>query len=153
MICKSYEIKKINFNNYSALLLYGKNEGLKNQIIAELVKNKEIASNYEEKEILDKPEIFFENLLNKSLFETEKIIIIKRSTDKIFSVLSKALDKNPKDVKIIIDADGLEKKSKLRAFFEKDKKVFVYQYILIIIKPYLKLLMNILEKKKYQSHH
>ncbi len=122
MIYKTYEIKKINFSNYSALLLYGKNEGLKNQIIAGLVKNKEISSNYEEKEILDKPEIFFENLLNKSLFETEKIIIIKRSTDKIFSILSKIIDKIPKDVKILLDADSLEKKSKLRAFFEKDKK-------------------------------
>ena len=122
MIFKSYETKKINFNNYSYLLLYGKNEGLKNEIISDLLKKQENLSKYEEKEVLDNPEIFLENLLNKSLFEKEKIIIIKRSSDKIFSTLSKIIDKNPEDIKIIIDAESLEKRSKLRSFFEKDKK-------------------------------
>ena len=122
MIFKSYETKKINFNNYSYVLLYGKNEGLKNEIISDLLKKQENLSKYEEKEVLDNPEIFLENLLNKSLFEKEKIIIIKRSSDKIFSTLSKIIDKNPEDIKIIIDAESLEKRSKLRSFFEKDKK-------------------------------
>ena len=122
MIFKSYETKKINFNNYSYLLIYGKNEGLKNEIISDLLKEQENLSKYEEKEVLDNPEIFLESLLNKSLFEKEKIIIVKRSSDKIFSTLSKIIDKNPEDIKIIIDAEGLEKRSKLRSFFEKDKK-------------------------------
>ena len=122
MIFKSYETKKINFNNYSYLLIYGKNEGLKNEIISDLLKEQENLSKYEEKEVLDNPEIFLESLLNKSLFEKEKIIIVKRSSDKIFSTLSKIIDKNPEDIKIIIDAESLEKRSKLRSFFEKDKK-------------------------------
>ena len=122
MIFKSYETKKINFNNYPYLLLHGKNEGLKNEIISDILKNQETLTKYDEKEVLDNPEIFLENLLNKSLFEKEKIIIIKRISDKIFPVLSKIIDKNPEDIKIIIDAENLEKKSKLRSFFEKDKK-------------------------------
>ena len=122
MIFKSYETKKINFNNYPYLLLHGKNEGLKNEIISDILKNQETLTKYDEKEVLDNPEIFLENLLNKSLFEKEKIIIIKRSSDKIFSTLSKIIDKNPEDIKIIIDAESLEKRSKLRSFFEKDKK-------------------------------
>ena len=111
MIFKSYETKKINFNNYPYLLLYGKNEGLKNEIISDLLKNQQTFSKYDEKEVLDNPEIFLENLLNKSLFEKEKIIIIKRISDKIFPILSKIIDKNPEDIKIIIDAESLEKRS------------------------------------------
>ncbi len=121
MIFKSYEINKINFDNYSFLLFYGKNEGLKNEIIHKLLNGKQISSKYEEKEVLDNSEVFIENVLNKSLFETEKIIIIKRASDKIFSILSKIIDKNPKGTKIFIDAESLEKRSNLRSFFEKDK--------------------------------
>ena len=121
MIFISYETNKINFDNYSFLLLHGKNEGLKTKIISDLLKNKKISSNYEEKEVLDNPEIFLENLLTKSFFETEKILIIKRATDKIFNILFSVAEKNLEDIKILIDSDNLEKKSKLRTFFEKDK--------------------------------
>ncbi len=120
MIIKSYETKKIDLKKNQFILLYGKNEGLKNQIKIELLKNKTITSSYEEKEITDNLNNFFENLSSKSFFENEKLIIINRATDKIFKILFEVIDKKIEDLIIIVDADNLEKKSKLRTFFEKN---------------------------------
>ena len=123
MILKSYEINKINQNINHFILFYGKNEGLKNEALNILVKNKKNISNYEEKEILDNEHDFIENILSKSLFEQEKFIVIKRSTDKILSIIETLHLKNLEDTTIILNSDNLEKKSKLRSFFEKDKKL------------------------------
>ena len=81
MILKNYQIGKINFNLNNLILFYGKNEGFKNEAINNLTKNKKEISIYEEKEILDNPNNFFENVVSKSLFETEKLIIIKRASE------------------------------------------------------------------------
>ena len=121
MIVKSYEIKKINLKESPFVLFYGKNEGLKNEAKLNLLKNKIISDNYEEKEILENSNSFLESIFSKSLFEEEKIIIIKRASDKILSILSEIFDKNINEIIIIIEADILEKKSKLRSFFEKEK--------------------------------
>ena len=121
MIIKSFDLKKINLSINKTILLYGKNEGLKNETINNFVKNTESITKYEEKEILENINNFLENIFSKSLFESEKIIIIKRVTDKILKVIEEITEKNIKDIKIILDADILEKKSKLRSFFEKDK--------------------------------
>ena len=83
MILKSFEIKKLNLNINHLILFYGKNEGLKNEALDILIKDKNKISNYEEKEILDNENNFIENILSKSLFDQEKFIIIKRATDKI----------------------------------------------------------------------
>jgi DNA polymerase-3 subunit delta len=137
MIFKSYEINKINQNINHLILFYGKNEGLKNEALDILIKNKNNISNYEEKEILDNENFFIENILSKSLFEKEKTIVIKRATDKILKIIEILHLKNLEDTTIIINAENLEKKSKLRSFFEKDKNLFVYLFILIMIKHYL----------------
>ena len=121
MIIKNFQINTINLNKNPFILLYGKNEGLKNQIKFELLKNEKITENYDEKEIIDNENNFTESLYTKSLFENKKLIIINRATDKIFKVLSEIIDKKINDLIIIIDANSLEKKSKLRSFFEKDK--------------------------------
>ena len=122
MIIKSYEINKINpvLNNF--LLFYGKNEGLKNEITKIIIKEQSNVLHYDEKEILDNENDFIESILTKSLFEEKKIIIIKRSTDKILKIVENLHSKNIEDV-IIINADNLEKKSKLRSYFEKNKKL------------------------------
>ena len=122
MIIKSYELNKINFDQNKLILFYGKNEGLKNDSINNLLKNKENISKYEEKEILENTNIFLENVFSKSLFENEKIIIIKRVTDKILKIIEEIEEKKIEDLKIIINADILEKKSKLRSFFEKSRE-------------------------------
>ncbi len=121
MIIKNFEIKNVNLDKNPFILLYGKNEGFKNQIKNELLKNKPITSTYEEKEILDNLDHFTESIYTKSLFENEKLIVINRATDKIFKILSEIIDKKIKDLIIILNAENLEKKSKLRSYFEKDK--------------------------------
>ena len=123
MILKFYEIEKANLELHKFLLFYGKNEGLKNEIIKKLISYKENTLVYDEKEILDNQDIFYENTLSNSLFEKHKTIIIKRSTDKIFKIIEELIIKDVDDVLIILNADNLEKKSKLRSFFEKNKKL------------------------------
>jgi len=123
MIVKSYEISKI-IDNFNIYLFYGKNQGLKDESINEILKrNKVKAFSYDEKQILDEREIFFENILSGSLFEDDKIIIINRASDKIYDVVQELIDREIKSVKIIINSDTLEKKSKLRSLFEKKKNL------------------------------
>ena len=122
MIIKSYEIKKINLENNQFILFYGKNEGLKNEATSSLIKKKNKILSYEEKEILDNQDYFIENISTKSLFEEDKIIIVKRATDKILKIIEEIDGKNFESISIIINSDNLEKKSKLRSFFEKNKK-------------------------------
>ena len=123
MIIKSFEIKKINLKNIKLILLYGKNEGLKSQEIKNLINNNYKVFTYEEKEVLNSQVEFLENTLNKSLFESKKVIIIKRASDKIINIVQEINKKNLEDTAIILNADSLEKKSKLRTFFEKDKEL------------------------------
>ena len=122
MIIKSFEINKINLDKNKFLLFYGKNEGLKSEVKNNLLKNKNLTAKYDEKEIIENSDILIEDLNSKSLFEDEKTIIVNRATDKIFKIISEIVEKQIKETIIIIDAENLEKKSKLRSFFEKDKK-------------------------------
>ena len=122
MIIKSFEINKINLDLNNLFLLYGKNNGFKNEFTKNIIKKKNNVFNYEEKDILDNKDNFIEELLTKSLFDDQKIIIIKRSTDKILNIIEDVFSKKIKDI-IILNADNLEKKSKLRSFFEKDKEL------------------------------
>ena len=121
MIIKSFEINKININKNKFILLYGKNEGLKTEVTNTLLKSKVGIKIYEEKEILDNPDIFLESITSQSLFETEKVIIIKRVTDKFTKFIEKMASINNENISIIFYADNLEKKSKLRSLFEKNK--------------------------------
>ncbi len=122
MILKSFELDKINLKKNKIILFYGKNEGLKKECILKLTKDLSNIQTYEEKEIIQNSDNFLENILSKSLFEDEKVIIIKRASEKILKVLEGIKDKNLDDLNIIIDAENLEKRSKLRIFFEKEKR-------------------------------
>ena len=128
MIIKSFEIQKVNLNKHEIVLLYGKNDGLKNEAIEFLTKKNENIFNYEEREILDDLKNFAENIKTQSLFEKRKTIIIKRATDKIFKIFDEIDNETTIDFSIIINAESLDKKSKLRAFFEKNKKYVVIPY-------------------------
>ena len=122
MLIKSFEIKKVNINDNPIVLFYGKNEGLKNQTKLNLIGNKKVSSIYEEEEILNKTNEFFESICSKSLFEEEKIIIINRVTEKLLKVISEIIENEFDNLIIILDSDYLDKKSKLRSLFEKSKK-------------------------------
>jgi DNA polymerase-3 subunit delta len=148
MILKSYEINKINQNINHVILFYGKNEGLKNEALNVLNKNRKNISNYEEKEILDNENIFIENILSRSLFEEEKSIVIKRATDKILKVIEILHSKNLDDIKIIINSENLEKKSKLRSFFEKHKEFICVPFYPDNDQTLSKLAYNFLRDKK-----
>ena len=147
MIIKSYEINKINPDLYNFLLFYGKNEGLKNEITKIIIKKQSNVLHYDEKEILDNENDFIESILTKSLFEEKKIIIVKRSTDKILKIVENLHSKNIEDV-IIINADNLEKKSKLRSYFEKNKKLICVPFYPDNDQTLSKLAYNYLKDKK-----
>jgi len=125
MILKSFELSKIKLNEYKFYLLYGDNEGLKEEIIKNLFEKNysDKIHRYEEKEILDNINNFFNSVLTKSFFDNEKLIIIHRATDKIIEIVEELLEKNPEDIQIILDSKNLEKKSTLRKFFEKEKSI------------------------------
>ena len=121
MILKSYEIKKINFKKNNLILFYGKNEAVKDQAIKLINKNKQIFI-FDENEILENQNNFLETVTNKSLFEEERTILIKRASDKILKIIEYVYSKDLKDINIIVNSDELEKKSRLRSFFEKEKE-------------------------------
>ena len=122
MIIKSFETSKINTSKNNIILMYGRNDGLKRQLTDKLNSNFDNIEIYEEKEILDNSNNFLENILNKSLFSEKQIFLIKRASDKIHKIIEEIRLKEISDT-IIIHSDNLEKKSKLRSYFEKDKKL------------------------------
>ena len=125
MIIKSFELDKLNLIKSNLHLIYGNNEGIKEDII-----NKYYLNNfdgdvlkYEEQEILSNKDEFISSLLTKSLFDNKKLIIISRATDKLFVLFSEFLEREISDIQIIIKSSTLEKKSKLRSIFEKEKQM------------------------------
>ena len=130
MIVKSYEVQKnaSNFLKYNFYLLYGENLGLKKDIrdiIKTAVKQKndsiEMLSLYET-EIINNEKIFFNFIYSGSLFSNKKIITISEASDKIMKKITSVYNEYPENVFLIIFSNILEKKSKLRNFFETGKK-------------------------------
>ncbi len=121
MIIKTFELSKIS-NNIIFFLLYGKNEGLKTECINKILdKSDGKIFYYDEKQIKDETETFYENILSNSLFESRKIIIINRASDKIHDIIQDLIGRDINNIKIIINAGILETRSKLRSLFEKKK--------------------------------
>ena len=147
MILKSHEIKKINFQKNNLILLYGKNEALKDHAIKLINKNKQIFI-FDEKEILENQNYFLETVTTKSLFEKEKTILIKRASDKILKVIEYIYSKDLKDINIIVNSDELEKKSKLRIFFEKGKECFCVPFYPDNEQTLIKLAYNFFKENK-----
>ena len=125
MILQSTELNNLKLNLYNFYLFYGVNEGLKEVTIKNLfeINYQDKIYRYEEKEILHNISNFFDNVLTKSFFDNEKLIIINRATEKIKEVVEELIEKKPVDIKIILNSKNLEKKSTLRKIFEKDKSV------------------------------
>ena len=130
MIIKSYEVQKneSNLSKYNFFLLYGENFGLKKDIkdiIKIAIKQKddslEMLSVYET-EIFDNEENFYNSIYSGSLFSNKKIITIFDATDKIMKKIDSVYDTYTENVFLVIISGILEKKSKLRNFFETSKK-------------------------------
>ena len=125
MIIKSFEHQKIDLSKNNFFLLYGENEGHKKQIIEQKFKKfySENIYSYDESEVLSNQEIFFNNIFTKSFFENEKLITISRVSDKIKDIIEEILEKNTEGLVLILNAGLLEKKSKIRSLFEKNKNL------------------------------
>ena len=123
MIIKVFEFNKLKTSNYKFYLFYGKNEGLQNEIIKKYFVDKfeGQVDKYDENEFISNSETIFSELLNKSLFENEKILIISRVSEKILKYIEELSEKNLNDLKIILKSAPLEKRSKLRNYYEKNK--------------------------------
>ena len=126
MIYKSYLIEK-NFSiNESLTLFYGENLGLKNLFqkkIKEQNKDSEIIS-YNQEDILKDENQIYNEILNRSLFNVKKVFLINGVSDKIIDQIQKN-EKIIDDRKIYFFSEKLEKKSKLRNYFEKSTNTAV----------------------------
>ena len=147
MILKHYDILKKNIAD-KFILFYGKNEGHKNQIINNLLKTTKEIFKYEEKEILVNSDAFIDKILTKSLFEKKKIILINRASDKIIKIIENIDGKEISDVSILINSETLEKKSKLRSYFEKSKKHICIAFYPDNEQTLFKLTSDFLKKKE-----
>ena len=124
MIIKNYQLETNNISKHNFFLFYGDNEGFKNEKINFILETTNYKKySYNEKEVLNNIENFSNSLLTKSFFDNEKIIIIKNATDKILNLLKDIIKRKIDEIIIIFDADILDKKSKLRNFFEKEKSL------------------------------
>ena len=148
MIIKSYEVKKIDLNKNKIILLYGKNEGAKKEAINSLILNKKEIFNYDQNEILENQNVFFDNIYSQSLFEEDKTIIIKRTNDKISNIIDEINLNKISKTKIILESESLEKKSKLRSKFEKDKNFICVPFYPDNEQTLIKLAIDYLKKRK-----
>ena len=129
MISKFYEINKYK-EKVNLYLFYGENEGQKLDIIKTSFDNftKENTYKYSEKDIIQNNQLFFNKIYSKSFFEKEKLILIYDITDKILDLIKEAMDADTSEIKIILLTKKLEKKSKIRNFFEKSKKILIVPF-------------------------
>ena len=123
MILKHYQLSNIKNIKSNYFLIYGENEGLKTEAINIIKKSgfTKIVYRYDESEILNNYDNFLNEITNKSFFEENKLIIISRVSEKIYTLIDEIRNAEIDDVKIIMNSGKLDKKSKLRQNFEKQK--------------------------------
>jgi len=150
MIIKTFELQKLKATKAKKFLFYGENEGYKDQIIKKWFEKNypNQIYRYDEKEIIDKKNDFFYSILSKSFFDNKKLIIISRVTDKIRDIIEEIISTNITDVTIILSANILEKKSKLRSFFEKEKNTICIPFYSDTNETMSNLSLNFFKKKK-----
>ena len=122
MIIKSFEINKIDPFKSNLILFYGQNEGLKDENILKLSSKFHSIIKYDEREVLENQDNFFESIFSGSLFDENKFVIINQASDKIVKIIKILIEKKEKikEIAILLNANSLEKKSKLRSIFEKN---------------------------------
>ena len=127
MILKSYKIEKRIIESANLFLIYGENSGLKidvTNLIVKLKTNEKYKKfEFDEESIIKDQNNFYNLIYSGSLFNEKKFIIINRATDKLFKIIDDIAKKDAVDSLIFVRAGKLEKKSKIRSLFEKDKKL------------------------------
>ena len=150
MIVKNFELNKKIVDKHMFFLLYGKNEGLQNEIIqSQFLKNYEgQIDKYDEIEFLKNNEIIITELLSKSFFESKKILIVSRTTDKITKVIEEIEERDMTDVKIILKSGILEKRSKLRNYFEKNSNLIIIPFYEDDVRSLTSVIITFINKHK-----
>jgi DNA polymerase-3 subunit delta len=147
MIIKNFEINNHINSEKNFFLFYGINSGFIDETINKYFKPNYLENIviYDETDAISNENLIKESVFNKSLFDEKKLIIINRVTDKIFFLIKELFENNVKDTKILLRSNKLEKKSKLRNFFEKEKNLIIcafyednYQSLLSIVQKTLK---------------
>ena len=126
MIIKSYEISKKKLDNFYLFLFYGENEGLKKDLIELIINknnNKQKIHKFEESEILNNPDNIYNLIFSGSLFDSFKICYIYKISEKSLPFIMDIMKKKPVDIIIFCVSGNLEKKSKIRNLFEKEKEL------------------------------
>jgi len=129
VIIKHFDFQKKLDSETNFFLFYGENFGLIEETIENNIKRK-FSNNtytYDETDILLDKEKLLEKIFTKSLFDDNKFIIINNVSDKILVIIEEIYQKIL-DIKIILTAKKLEKKSKLRNFFEKKKDLIIIPF-------------------------
>lgn len=149
MIIKNFELNKTKLSGLNFFLFYGENEGLKNEKTKLLINSfKGNLEKFEESEVLNNTDRFISSIINKSFFEDKKIIIISRVSDKILTLIQDLLSREINDTIIILNSGSLEKKSKIRAFFEKDKQLVCTPFYKDELRTLSQIAINFFKEKK-----
>ena len=150
MIVKNFELNKKIVDKYRFFLLYGKNEGLQNEIIqSQFIKEFEgQIDKYDEIEFLKNNEIIITNLLSRSFFDSKKILIISRTSDKITKTVEMIEQRDMTDVKIVFKSGILEKKSKLRNYFEKNSNLITIPFYEDDVRSLTSVIITFINKHK-----
>ena len=127
MICKSYLIEEnLNLLKNNTILFYGENIGLINDFKNKIKKHHKNYTilNFTQDEVLKSENLILSEIENTSLFGDKKIIFVLETTEKIYKFFENISIENINN-KIIFFANELDKKSKLRNLFEKDKEKII----------------------------
>lgn len=150
MILKFFELKEKNIKENRFFLLYGNNKGLIEEIIEKKIKP-QMTNNvyrYDENEIIKDVDRFEDSISNKSFFDNEKLIIITRVTNKIFKIIEEIIEKEIDDISLILISEFLEKKSKLRVYFEKKNNTVCVPFYEDTLQTLNNLTTDFLKEKK-----
>ena len=125
MIIKSFNLNDIKKSKSNCFLLYGENDGHKEEAISNyfLKDFKGEVVRYDENQILENKNLFLETCFNESLFESNKIILISRVTSKMYEIIKELTNKKIYNKKIIFISQLLEKRSKIRQLFETEEEL------------------------------
>tara|TARA_B100002051_G_C16642285_1_gene589324 strand:- start:89 stop:1084 length:996 start_codon:yes stop_codon:yes gene_type:complete len=125
MIIKSFNLNDIKKSKSNCFLLYGENDGHKEEAISNyfLKDFKGEVVRYDENQILENKNLFLETCFNESLFESNKIILVSRVTSKMYEIIKELTNKKIYNKKIIFISQLLEKKSKIRQLFETEEEL------------------------------
>ena len=150
MILKNYELNKINFKSNYLILFYGNNNGLKLEEINKILYGNQNFKKliFFERDILINENSFFDEIFSGSLFDEKKIIIINNVSEKILKIIDQIENKDIQDIILIFNSEQLDKKSKLRAKFERQKNLICTAFYPDTEEMLIKIAYNFFKEKK-----